>query len=188
MSMRIWSRSVAVLATALAAFGAVCATAAPGAQADQAERDLAEFLQDHPDARQTSPYQVEFRNGARMNFPPAGRKAVSNDPRYRPEMTNLTTSTVHGCPSGWYCFYENASYGGRMLQFQDCSGGGTTQFLSNYGFANQTTAWVNARPTGWVDVFSSSAWLWTERWGTSSSNVGTANNDKAYYFTCYIGT
>ena len=171
---------------AMSIFVAPAAISLP-AGADPANKQIEQFMRAHPEVRRTSPLQVEFpSNGARLNFPPSGQKIVSQDQRYRPEITSLTT-TVHGCPSGWYCFYENASYGGRMLQFQDCSSGGVTQFLSNYGFANQTTSWVNGKATGWVDVFSSSAWLWTERWGTSSSNVGAANNDKAYYFTCYNG-
>ena len=50
---------------------------------------------------------------------------------------------VHGCPSGllkkWYCFYTNANYGGRRLQFSStCS-----DFASNWGFDNQTSSWVN---------------------------------------------
>ena len=35
------------------------------------------------------------------------------------------TAYLYGCPFGlsvvWSCFYQNASYGGRMLEFKDCS-------------------------------------------------------------------
>jgi hypothetical protein len=70
------------------------------------------------------------------------------------------------------------------LQFSDCS----RNDLSDYGFRDQTTSWVNngshrvqvkndltARPD---------PVLWTMSAGSSSSNVGSANNDKADYFEC----
>lgn len=90
------------------------------------------------------------------------------------------------CPKGWYCFYQHENFGGRMLKFSACSSSGETQSLADYGFAKQTTSWVNNnRNRTLVDVYDQSGnLLWWETTGRSSSNVGAADNDKAYYFTC----
>jgi hypothetical protein len=70
-----------------------------------------------------------------------------------------------------------------MLEFQDC---GVTQYLSDYGFAGQTTSWVNTRHSGVVHVRDSSYnFLWSEPTTSESSNVGAANNDRANEFKIY---
>jgi peptidase inhibitor family I36 len=96
----------------------------------------------------------------------------------------ISSFAVHGCPTGWYCVYQDASWGGRRLQFSDCA----RNDLSNYGFRDKTSSWVNngshrvqvkndltARPD---------PVLWTMPPHSSSSYVGNANNDKADYFQC----
>ena len=49
---------------------------------------------------------------------------------------------VNGCPSGWFCFYKDINFNGRKLQFSDCRLDGVTQYLTTYGFGNQTSSWV----------------------------------------------
>lgn len=46
------------------------------------------------------------------------------------------------CPASWLCLWENAGYGGRMVQFQDA---GSWQSLVPYGFNDLTSSWRNRR-------------------------------------------
>ncbi|MFE7455722.1 peptidase inhibitor family I36 protein [Streptomyces sp. NPDC057554] len=98
-----------------------------------------------------------------------------------------------GCPAGkddnrWYCFYDEADFKGRRLQWNwaHCSGG--IRF-GDYGFDNKTTGWVNTTPNkskvgmvvtvydGW---FTGS--LWVERPWTKVSKVDSFHNNKASSF------
>ncbi len=81
--------------------------------------------------------------------------------------------------TGWYCFFEHATFGGRRLRFQDS---GYFQYLSDYGFANKTTSWVNNRNQD-VRVWDNSiGLLWCSDSHSVSTNVGSARNDRADYF------
>jgi hypothetical protein len=96
----------------------------------------------------------------------------------------LTGSAAHNCPSGWYCVYEHASWGGRRLQFSDCS----RNDLANYGFRDKTTSWVN-NGSRRIQVMNDltarpDEVLWTMSAQSTSSNVGSGANDKADYFRC----
>lgn len=97
----------------------------------------------------------------------------------------LLAGTVHRCPSGWYCFYEHATWEGRILRFSSCSFWGTSQNLSDYGFANQASSWLVNRSLDVVKVYGGFRLLWKERAHSSSAWVGAAANDKADRFTCY---
>ena len=46
------------------------------------------------------------------------------------------------CPSGWFCFYKDINLKGRKLQCSDCSSDGVTQYLTTYGFGNQSSSRV----------------------------------------------
>jgi len=86
----------------------------------------------------------------------------------------------------WYCFYADANYGGRSLQFQDCQSGGYTNLFSTYSFQNQTTSWVNTRHSGLVQADQGfNTFLWQETAQTSSPNVGAAVNDQADRSVCF---
>ena len=68
-----------------------------------------------------------------------------------------------------------------MLQFHDCSSSGYYNYLNQYGFANMTTSWVNTKALATVNAYDTGGYLWTEPGQSMSSNVGAANNDRAWY-------
>jgi hypothetical protein len=176
---------------------------------------IARQLHDYPGGVQIAADTVAYRNGTvRVVFPDpstgfvaAGSSSTSASASASASAGGsvagavtpavATTSYVNGCPydttTRWYCFYQNANFGGTMLQFMDCSSGGTTQYFSAYGFADMTSSWVNTRISnhGSIAVWdndSSFTNLWNEPVGTSittSSYVGAAANDQADYFICY---
>ena len=94
-------------------------------------------------------------------------------------------ATVHGCPAGWFCFYDdinfNAGTSGRRLQFQSCG----LQNLTDFGFNDDASSWVNNTGST-VDVFKDTGGrggrLWHEAANSSSAFVGGANNDQASSF------
>jgi Peptidase inhibitor family I36 len=89
--------------------------------------------------------------------------------------TVVPQATVNGCPSGWYCFYVDANFGGRVLQFSDCG----IHDLRDFGFNNGISSWVNNTASS-VDVFNArGALLWHEPPHSKSSFVGSAANDQA---------
>src|SRR5262245_23740710 len=89
-------------------------------------------------------------------------------------------ASIHGCPSGSFCFYQNASFKGRMLRFQSCG----RQNLTDFGFNDKTSSWVNNTSSS-VDVFrdvnAGGGILWHEAAHALSAHVGSAN-DKASSF------
>jgi hypothetical protein len=129
-------------------------------------------------ATQIGPTQVSWNNGAVMEDLAPQASATVN--------TLAATGTIHGCPSDWYCFYDLANFGGRRLQFHDCSLAGLIQYLSTYGFANRTTTWVN-NTFHEVDVHQGTGGLlWIEmNHKTSSPQVPAYQNNKANKFICY---
>ena len=159
----------------------------PSAQASATEKGrktpaaVQDYLASHPNAYQTSTYQVAFGDGSvRMNFVPEGSDHVAT-----PELTSAlaATSYLNQCPYGnstfWYCFYQHSNFKGRMLQFKACGPfGGVSQNLADYGFQQETSSWTNTNPNARIYVFSNPDWtqlLWIEDKGpTQSSWVGTA--------------
>ncbi len=99
----------------------------------------------------------------------------------------VSAAAVEGCADGAYCFYQHQNFGGRKLTFRDCTVAGLRQNLYDYGFDNMTTSWVANKSLRLVDVFhGTNTRLWQERAHAKSSNVGTADNDKADWFRCYL--
>jgi hypothetical protein len=167
---------------------------APGHATTALEDDIARVLSTSPGAVRTGPYEVSWDGGAVVStWLPKGSASVDRTGalavRDADTMSTATLATsVGGCPDGttvhWFCFYENASFGGRMLQFRDCP---STQSLGAYGFANQTTSWVNNRSGVTITVYdgsTSGTVLWREYGRSSDSNVGSWANDRADTFTC----
>lgn len=54
-------------------------------------------------------------------------------------------ASSHNCPNGffdykWVCLYEHSNWDGRRLRFRQA---GFWQYLSTYGFHNQTSSWAD---------------------------------------------
>ncbi|MFD7893702.1 peptidase inhibitor family I36 protein [Streptomyces sp. NPDC059743] len=193
---RITKWSVTLTAAAMAVMGLAgptSATSAAGslpstiaAQAAQAGLDKAEAaglqrqidaqLSIAPGGKQTGVNEISWRGGRTvMTFPlPGEKKARAVGEAFAP------TGTPN-CSRLWTCLYEHANFDGRRLTWSDCD----FVNLADWGFNDQTTSWHNNQSTGtrtyvynWNGV---NAWvlLWTSTAPSSSSNVGSANNDKA---------
>jgi hypothetical protein len=144
--------------------------------------EIQALLEEFPDATQIDDHSIGWNDGQVILALPGHD---TEDRTAEDRGSDLSpAATVHGCPAGWYCVYQNINFGGRRLQFSDCA----RNDLSDFGFRDQTSAWVNNGPhtvqvkddlTLWPDPV-----LWTMSPGASSSFVGNANNDKADYFQC----
>jgi hypothetical protein len=153
----------AVLAAAL--------TAAPANAAPSAQAQINAVIAAHG-GKQISATQVAWQDGA-----------VVLDVA----TPGIGLAAVEGCADNAYCFYQHQNFGGRKLTFRDCTAAGLRQNLYDYGFGNQTTSWVVNKSLRLVDVFhSTNTRLWQSRAHSKSSNVGTADNDKADWFRCYL--
>jgi hypothetical protein len=117
------------------------------ASATTLQQDIDQQLASFPGGMQVSANEVAYDGGSAVVVFPDSTGNVPTDPTTRPEMSPDAHFEWHGCPYGnitaWYCFYQNAKFGGRMLEFKDCSGSGVKESLAKYGFANQTSGWVN---------------------------------------------
>lgn len=153
----------AALAIAAGAAPASAAPADPGSGTVQAQIDRQ--LRLTPDGTQISANQIAWRDGTViMTFP-------SDD---------IAVQGTADCPAGWFCFWADAGFEGRRLQFSDCG----QQDLGDWAFRNKTSSWQNttgSRVEVWqYDLINDK--LWTEQPRSSSSWVGSANNDRADYF------
>jgi hypothetical protein len=182
----------------------------PAAAAKRLQAEIDRQLAAHG-GTQISPYEVAYAGGdVVMVFADpvtgalptdsdsraeAGRQTAPGRPGAAAGLAPLTTSYRYGCPynatAGWTCFYQNIDFnhntcggggacgdGGRMLEFASCG----TADLSAYGFSDQTTSWVN-NTSSYVTVYdANSTLLWSESPGSSSSYVGSADNDRADNF------
>jgi hypothetical protein len=192
-SLSVVSCAVLALSVLLVPAGVASAESpAPTANAvARIENDIARVLRSSPGATRTGPFEVSWDGGAVVSTwtpPSRPRDAGSTQGTLALGQQALASSSYAGCPDGttvhWFCFYENASFGGRMLQFRDCP---STQSLASYGFANQTTSWVNNRSGATITVYDGSTngtVLWREYGRSHSSNVGSWANDRADTFTC----
>jgi hypothetical protein len=147
---------------------------------------------------QVAPNVVSYNNDSvRVVFPLPGSGNQAHDPfGAGPAQASPQTSVspnaignVHGCPYGlftkWSCFYGNAGFGGNMLEFKDC---GYEQYLSNYGFNHNVSAWVNTKDYAYVNVFDNGGIkMWTESQNTENGWVGVAYNDEADGFFIHSG-
>ncbi len=135
-------------------------------------------LKKYPGGVQISQSRVAYKHGAVIvNFP--------NPRTGRVDLPDASNNCPYSITDKWFCFYQNANFGGRMVQFQDCG----VQDLTNYGFGDETSSWVNNFNNGAaiVNVYtekghSSSNLLWQESPVSTSTYVGNADNDRAGYF------
>jgi hypothetical protein len=129
-------------------------------------------LKQHPDARQTGANEVSFDKGHTvLAFAPA-------------------ESGIGACKANEYCFYDdidfNAGTNTRVLHFNQCSGVGATANLTDYGFNDDTSAWVNNTGSSiavYSDINGRGGTLWTESPHSRVSFVGPSN-DMASSFGC----
>lgn len=153
------------------------------------DAQMQELLKEFPEATQIDDHSISWDDGKVVLVLPendAGELSVEDHGSEPGPVVGLSAALVdaHGCPSGWYCVYQDINWGGRRLQFSDC----TRNDLSNFGFRDQTSSWVN---NGSLTVqvkndltLQPDPVLWTMPPQSLSSFVGAANNDKADYFQC----
>jgi hypothetical protein len=158
------------------------------------EAEIEALLREHPDATRYDERSISWDDGKVVLVLPDPRTSEGSprDVGTGPESVAnaseaLTAGQAHGCPSGWYCVYEHANWdaSGRRLQFSDC----TRNDLSNYGFRDKTSSWVNngqRKLAVWNagNALRSDAILWRMEAQSISSWVGSAANDKADFFSC----
>jgi hypothetical protein len=150
--------------------------------------EMQALLEEFPEATQVDDHSISWYDGKvvlELQEDDAGELSAE-DQGFEPR------AVVHGCEEGWYCVYSHLNWNvnaitppqPRRLRFSDC----TRNDLSNFGFRDQTTSWVNNGPHT-VQVkndltLQPDQVLWTMGPHSSSSNVGAAANDKADYFQC----
>ncbi|MGW0481367.1 peptidase inhibitor family I36 protein [Nonomuraea sp. NPDC003214] len=143
------------------------------AQADRVDPSVQEQvdsqLHDYPGGVQSAPGVITYAGGSvKVVIPRAGAAAT--------------------CPSGWYCFFQDRNWIGRMLQFRDCGG---NQSLTDYGFGNQATSWVN-NTRHLVEVYDRDVdpfdTLWREAANARASYVEAGKDNRADFFHTYCGS
>jgi hypothetical protein len=175
-----------------------CATEDDGA--DQSDEDAVELMpieeqmrrlkQAHPEAEQLSDTELSFENGAVILklSDPTGETKPAHDKR----------AARHRCDANHYCVYQNANYGGRVLQFRDCTENGYRNNLKSWardlgdnGFINRTSSSVNNLANSRIDVMDEHRLdrddrLWIMGQGSRSLYPAAGQNDnKADYLVCY---
>ncbi|MGW0560788.1 peptidase inhibitor family I36 protein [Streptomyces sp. NPDC003016] len=139
------------------------------------QKQIDKQLATTPGGKQIGVNQIAWRGGkAVMTFPlPGERQARAvNEP--------VGTLGTPNCSYAWTCLYEHQNFDGRRLTWSDCN----FENLANWSFNDKTTSWHNNQTRGTqthVYNWSGSSWvlLWTSTAPSSSSYVGSANNDKA---------
>lgn len=159
------TRFAGITASLAAAIGAL--GAAPASAAGLLQQRIDAQLASHPGGVQTGPGEISYQGGS-------------------VKLTIPSDAAPLPCASGWYCFYQYKNFEGRRLSFRDCGG---TQFLTDYGFGNQTSSWRNTT-THLVIVYDQDTnpyeRLWREPAYGASSDVGAAADNRAEFFdtTC----
>ncbi len=96
------------------------------------------------------------------------------------------------CPGGafkkdYYCFYQYRDWGGRRVQF---TGDTKAADAADWGFNNGTTSWVSNDVDCTVKAYNAerpsdmSNWMWKQPENSSSSYVGSDNDNKMSFWTC----
>lgn len=152
---------------------------------------IQELLAQLPGSTQVDEHSISWDNGKVMLILPDVETTdevsiIGSGPSSIEELSQSPlAAAVHGCPSGWYCVYEHRGWGGRRLQFSDCS----RNDLSNFGFRDKTSSWVNNGSRRIQVRNNRTAFpdqdLWRMPPHNSSSYVGDSDNDKADFFECY---
>jgi hypothetical protein len=171
MSHHILSATTRILAATTITGGALVGVpgTALSATPTPVQTQVDQQLRTYPGGVQTGPGEVSYNGGAvKVVIPDDSRAAAA------------------ACPGGWYCFYENNNLGGRRLQFRDCGG---TQYLTNYGFGNQTSSWQNTTKHtvyAYDNAVTPPTHLWTEEPTSEVVSVGAEHDNRAdsFYTAC----
>lgn len=103
-------------------------------------------------------------------------------------MASLGAMAYEDCASGYVCFWENASYGGRRLQFQDT---GLRSSMADYSFNDQMSSWRSRRSLDarWYYNTGGDGTSRCMESGAANSNVGDGglnfDNDEMSSFRIY---
>lgn len=182
---------------------------AAGAATGPLQARIDQVMHAHPGGRQISTNSIAWDNGrVVLTLPSPGSSRAPADTaailgaapgtRSGSATPDLADTDWHGCPyANWfggnhyYCFYSDINFGGSRVQFLYC--GNVEDNLTNYGFNDVTSSWVNTKGLSlspgytinvYRDVNAAGGSLWQEPPATASSWVGSANNDQASSWTC----
>ena len=141
-------------------------------------------LRARPGGTQISQYEVSWEGGQVVLALPAPEHPRAAMPTVTPGMLAPRVSS-DSCPwsftARYTCFYADAGFGGRRLQFADTYCSGPVNF-GDWGFANATSSWVN-NTAHIVRVYdgpnATAAMLWKENGVSNNPYVGDAANDRA---------
>lgn len=154
-----------------------------GTAALQGEVDA--VLRARPGGTQISQDEVSWQGGqVVLALPAPGRHRVAA-PTVTPGMLTPGGGSSDSCPwsftARYTCFYADAGFNGRRLQFADTYCSGPVNF-GDWGFANTISSWVN-NTAHIVKVYdgpnATAAMLWKENGVSNSAYVGDAANDRA---------
>jgi hypothetical protein len=142
-------------------------------------------LRAKPGGTQISQSEVSWHGGQVVLALPAPAHSRAALPIVTPGMMEPGGGSSDSCPwsftARYTCFYADAGFNGRRLQFADTYCSGPVNF-GDWGFANTISSWVN-NTAHIVRVYdgpnATNTMLWTEDGVSNSAYVGDANNDRA---------
>ena len=142
-------------------------------------------LRARPGGTQISQYEVSWQDGQVVLALPAPGRPRAAVPTVTPGMLEPGAGSSDSCPwsfaARYTCFYADAGFNGRRLQFADTYCSGPVNF-GDWGFANTISSWVN-NSAHIVKVYdgpnATAAMLWKENGVSHSAYVGDADNDRA---------
>jgi hypothetical protein len=165
----------------------------PDASPSGNEAEIQRLLEEFPEATQVDDHSISWDGGNVVLVLGDTGEPSMEDHSAKPSSGGGSSNLVnaHGCPSGWYCVYTHRDWnettndpGERRLMFSDC----TRNDLSNFGFRDQTSSWVNngSRTLQVKNDLTAQPdpVLWTMAPQSLSAYVGDAANDRADYFQC----
>ena len=142
-------------------------------------------LRARPGGTQISQYEVSWQGGQVVLALPAPAHARVPRADRHPRDVAPGAGSSDSCPwsftARYTCFYADAGFNGRRLQFADTYCSGPVNF-ADWGFANTTSSWVN-NTAHIVKVYdgpnATAALLWKEYGVSNCPYVGDADNDRA---------
>ena len=142
-------------------------------------------LRARPGGTQISQYEVSWQGGQVVLALPAPAHTRAALPTVTPGMLGPLAGSSDSCPwsftARYTCFYADAGFNGRRLQFADTYCSGPVNF-GDWGFANTISSWVN-NTAHIVKVYdgpnATGGMLWKEYGVSNSPYVGDADNDRA---------
>jgi len=198
MTTRLRAVGALTAAFVMGAVGLAPASQADGARWDNSLRlapagrsalqhQIDAALRARPGGTQISQYQVSWQGGEvvlSLPVPGTGRvPAGSGESRAGALLSAVATS--NSCPwsfsARYTCFYSDAGFSGRRLQFADTYCSSAVNF-GDWGFSNTISSWVNNTShtvAAYDGPNTTGALLWKQYGVGHSANVGSAANDRA---------